>query len=107
MKEEKMEVIGPIGGETVKKKAIAPRLDNLTGKTVCETWNEDFKGDFMFPVYRELLKKRYSGVKIIPYTEFPRSHWKTTPANQRETAKQIATMAKERGCDALISGNGG
>ena len=107
MKETKMEVIGPIGGETVKKKAIAARLDNLNGKTVCETWNEDFKGDIMFPVYRELLQKRYSGVRIIPYTEFPRSQWKSTPAKQREIAKQIAAMAKERGCDALISGNGG
>ena len=73
MKERKIEVIGPIGGETVKKKSIAPRLDTLNGKTICETWNEDFKGDFMFPVYRELLKERYPGVKVIPYTEFPRS----------------------------------
>ena len=107
MKEQEMEVISPIGGESVEKKTIAPRLDTLNGKTVCETWNEDFKGDYMFPVYRELLKERYPGVKVIPYTEFPISPWRGTPASQREVAKQIATLAKERGCDALISGNGG
>lgn len=104
---EKMEVISPVGGPVVGKTNIAPRLKTLEGKTVCETWNGDFKGDFMFPVYRELLKERYPGVKIIPYTEFPSSPLSGTPAFQREIAKQIATMAKERGCDALISGNGG
>ena len=107
MKENQMEVISPIGAEIVEKKTMAPRLDTLNGKTVCETWNEDFKGDYMFPVYRELLKERYPGVKVIPYTEFPISTHKGTPAYQREVAKQIAKLAKEKGCDALISGNGG
>ncbi len=107
MKENQMEVISPIGAEIVEKKTTAPRLDTLNGKTVCETWNEDFKGDDMFPVYRELLKERYSGVKVIPYSEFPVSTVKATPAYQREVAKQIVKLAKEKGCDALISGNGG
>ncbi len=100
-------VISPCGGEKVEKKTIAPRLATLNGKTIGETWNEDFKGDFMFPVYRELLRQRYPGVKIIPYTEFPISIWKGTPAYQRELAREIARVAKEKGCDALISGNGG
>lgn len=101
-------VISPIGGESVvEKKTMAPRLETLNGKTVCETWNDDFKGDFMFPIYRELLKKRYPEVKVIPYSEFPRSTWKSTPEYQREVSKQIVKLAKERGCDALISGNGG
>ena len=107
MKEKQMEVISPIGPEIVEKKTIAPRLDTLSGKTVCETWNEDFKGDYMFPVYRELLKERYSGVEVIPYTEFPISNHKGTPAQQREVAKQIAKLAIEKGCDALFSGKGG
>ena len=108
MKEKEMEkVISPIGGETVQKKAIAPRPDTLNGKTICETWNEDFKGDIMFPIYRELLKERYPGVKIIPYTEFPASPLEGTPADQRRIAKEIAVLAKKKGCDALISGNGG
>lgn len=107
MKENQMEVISPTGAEIVKEKTIAPRLETLNGKTICETWNEDFKGDYIFPMYRELLKKRYPGVKVIPYTEFPISTPKGTPAYQREVAKKIANLAKEKGCDALISGNGG
>ena len=103
----KLEVFSPSGAEVVKKRASAPRLETLSGKTIGEAWNEDFKGDFMFPVYRELLKARFPGVKIVPYTEFPVSPWKGSPAYQRECARRIARLAKEKGCDALISGNGG
>jgi hypothetical protein len=104
---EKIEVVSPIGSESVERGALAPRLDSLEGKTICEAWNEGFKGDYMFPRYRELLKEHYPGVKVIPYTEFPYSTIAGTPAHQREVSRQIAALAKEKGCDALITGNGG
>jgi hypothetical protein len=104
---ETIEVFSPVGAEVVKPSTRAPRLPTLNGKTVAETWNEDFKGDFMFPVYRELLKQRYPGIRIIPYTEFPVSPWKGSPEYQWDVARQIARLARARGADALISGNGG
>lgn len=104
---ETVEVFSPLGAEVVEKSPSAPRLETLDGKTVGETWNDDFKGDLMFPVYRELLRARFPGVKIVPYTEFPASPWKGTPEHQREVARRIATIARAKGCDALISGNGG
>ena len=100
-------VISPIGAESKDKKKLAPRLDTLDGKTICEAWNEGFKGDYMFPLYREFLKERYTGVKVIPYSEFPSSTIAGTPAHQREVSMKIAALAKEKGCDALITGNGG
>ena len=104
---KEIEVISPIGDESIEQKAIAPRLDTLEGKTVCEVWNGDFKGDFTFGACRELLKERYPGVRVIPYTEFPFSSIRGTPAHQRELDERIVALAKEKGCDALISGNGG
>ncbi|MBW1996100.1 MAG: hypothetical protein JRI77_16875 [Deltaproteobacteria bacterium] len=104
---EKIEVVSPVGDRGVELKSIAPRLDTLEGKTICETWNRDFKGDVMFPVYRELLKERYPGIKIIPYTEFPSSILTGTPELQRKVSRQISAMAVKKGCDAMISGNGG
>jgi len=100
-------VISPIGSETVQKATIAPRLDTLNGKTVCEVWNEDFKGDIMFPMYRELLRERFPDVNIVPYTEMPFAVLKGTPSYQREVLQQIIARLKEKGCDALITGNGG
>jgi hypothetical protein len=107
MEEKEMEVISPTGSPNVGKMFVAPHLNTLKGKTVCEIWNGAFEGDFMFPIYRELLKERYPGVKIIPYNEFPFSHVGGNPGHQREVSKQIAALAKEKNCDAIISGNGG
>ncbi|MBI4192533.1 MAG: hypothetical protein HY525_18600 [Betaproteobacteria bacterium] len=102
---EKLEVVSPVGGEVVKQNTVAPRLADLDGKTICETWTGLFKGDATFPVLRELLKQKYPGAKVIPYSEFPVC-WADTPASQKALAKKIAALAKEKGCDALISGNG-
>lgn len=99
-------VHSPLGGETVKHNAASPRLDHLNGKTIGESWNGDFKGDYTFPTIRRLLTENYRDVKIIPYTEFPYIHGADNPLAQKELAKQIAARAKELGCDALISGNG-
>lgn len=104
---EQFEVVNPTGSESITDSPVSPRLDTLDGKTIGETWNHDFKGDTMFPIYRELLKQRYPGIKIIPYTEFPSSTLAGTPSYQREISGRIADLAKERGCDAMISGNGG
>lgn len=103
---EKIDVVSPVGGEVIEQDTIAPRLTNLDDKTVCETWNGEFKGDYTFPAFRELLKKKYPSVKVIPYSEFPFSLSGNTPTRQKELAKQIAALAREKGCDALISGNG-
>jgi hypothetical protein len=49
---------------------MAPRLKTLEGKTICEIWNEGFRGDESFPIIEKMLKERYPAVKIIRYTEF-------------------------------------
>ena len=61
----------------------------------------------MFPLYREVLKERYAGVRVIPYGEFPHSTIAGAPAHQREVSMKIATLVREKGCDGLITGNGG
>jgi hypothetical protein len=103
---EKMEVVSPAGLEAVKVTGTARRLADLNGKTVGEVWNGVFKGDVTFPIIRKLLKKKYPGVKVIPYTEFYHLPGSDVPGHQRELAGQIVATAREKGCDALISGNG-
>ena len=103
---EKFEVLGPVGTETVKRKTIAPRLDNLDGKTIGEVWNGVYKGNELFPALREVLKQKYPNIKVIPYTEFPSNYGGETLREQMESARKLAVSFKEKGCDALISGNG-
>jgi hypothetical protein len=103
---EKFEVVSPVGGEVVKRNTVTPRLKDLNGKTICETWTGLFKGDATFPVLRELLQQKYPSAKVVPYTEFPVFLGSDAPAAQKALATKIAALAKEKGCDALISGNG-
>jgi hypothetical protein len=103
---EKLEVVSPAGVAAVTAAGVAPRLGDLNGKTVAEVWNGVFKGDLTFPVIRQLLKAKFPGIKIIPYTEFYHQPGSDVPAHQRELAREIAAAAGARGCDALISGNG-
>ena len=103
---EKLEVASPLGLDTVKRAEAARRLDTLSGKTIGEVWNGVFKGDVTFPVIGRLLQARYPDLKIVPFTEFPHAPGSDNPARQRELARDIAALAKEKGCDAIISGNG-
>jgi hypothetical protein len=107
MPEKEIDVISPVGMQVSEGKGVASRLDTLEGKTVCEVYNHHFKGDYMFHLYRRLLQERYPGVKVIPYTESPTSFVGGDPEYHRKASREIAAFAKEKGCDALISGNGG
>jgi len=102
----KIGVLSPAGLDAVKRSGSAQRLESLHGKTIGEVWNGVFKGDQTFPIIRKLLLKKYPSLKIIPFTEFPHNSGSDNPGHQRDLAKRIAAMAKEKGCDAIISGNG-
>lgn len=100
-------VVSPIGESTVKMTAMAPRLDTLAGKTVCMVWNSAFKSDVTLPVIGETLKKQYPGVKIVPYTDMPNAFLPEPPGTPRKQSEALQALYKEKGCDAVISGNGG
>jgi hypothetical protein len=103
---EKLEVFSPEGLSAVNQTDAAPRLTTLDRKRVAEIWNGVFKGDMTFPIIRELLSKKFPGIEIVPYTEFPHAPASDNPARQRELAREIALLVKEKSCDAVISGNG-
>ncbi len=103
---EYYDVVSPQGVEVVKRRGVSPRLADLDGKTVAEVWNGVFKGNQTFPVIRKLLQQRFPTLKIIPFTEFPHYAGGDNPSEQRERARLVAQLAKEKGAQAVISGNG-
>ena len=105
--QEKFSVISPEGLPLGEARHVSPPLDTLDGKTIGEVYNNHFKGELMFQTYRRLFTERFRGVKVIPYTELPIVYVGGDPASQKKTAREIATLAREKGCDALITGNGG
>ena len=104
---EKVGVISPEGLPQGAVKSISRHLDTLDGKTIGEVYNNHFKGELMFQTYRRLFREKFSGVKIIPFDQFPIVYVGGDPASQKKNAREIAALAKAKGCDALITGNGG
>ncbi len=104
---EHLRVISPEGLPLGATQNVSEPLGTLAGKTIGEVYNNHFKGELMFQTYRRLLKQRFPGVKVIPYDQFPIVYVGGDPASQKRIAKDIAAIAKEKGCDAIITGNGG
>jgi hypothetical protein len=104
---EKIAVISPEGLSQEGARNISRHLDSLDGKTIGEVYNNHFKGELMFRTYRSQFSKKFKNVKVIPFDEFPIVYVGGDPESQKKVAKQVAALAKERGCHALITGNGG
>ena len=104
---EKFSVISPEGLPLGSTGGVSGPLESLEGKTIGEVYNNHFNGELMFQTYRRLFKEKYPGIRIIPFTEFPIVYVGGDAASQKKIAKDIAALAKERGCDAIITGNGG
>ena len=90
-----LEVYNPAGTTEVAN-VHAPRLDTLSGKTICELSDGIWEHARTFPVIRELLQKRFPDARIIPYTEFPVGEI---------DVEGIGEAVKDRGCDCVIVGN--
>jgi hypothetical protein len=107
MPEEKYEVVSPVAERHVNSITMAPRLDTLENKTICELWNESFNADISFATLRELLKQKYPGIKIVPCTEMPVHHTMESVGIENEPSNELIAALREKGCDAVISGNAG
>lgn len=78
----------------------APRLPDLSGRTICEISNGSWQDQRTFRAVRGLLKERFPSLTIVPYTEFP------VGVDQIDT-DEIGGIVRDRGCQAAIVGNGG
>ena len=79
---------------------LAPRLDTLEGKMVAQLWDELFKGDVVFDLLEEGLKKRYPGIRFVSWREFGSTHG----GNEREVLAKLPERLKALGVDAVVSG---
>jgi hypothetical protein len=104
---EKLGVISPEGLPLGVTGNLSQHIDTLEGKTIGEVYNNHFKGELMFQTYRRLFREKFGGVKIIPFDQFPIVYVGGDATSQKKIAREIAAIAKEKGCDAIITGNGG
>jgi hypothetical protein len=100
-------VLSPIGDTTVKMITMVPRLDTLADKTVCMMWNHAFQADITLPSIGESLKEKFPNIKIVPYSAMPDAHMAEYPGTPHPKSAALQAVFREKGCDAVISGNGG
>ena len=97
--------VSPLGEVTVKMIEMAPRLDTLSNKTVCMISNNSFKVDVTNPAIAKALQEKTPGLKVVPHTAMPFTELPgARPGAPWET---FAGEFRSKGCDAIISGNGG
>jgi hypothetical protein len=96
------EVLWPISKRAVKKTNAANRLGNLNGKVIVELWDVIFRGEVIYPLVREYVKKRFPQVIFVPYTEIGNFHG----ARERQVTATIADKLRHFKADAAIVGIG-
>jgi hypothetical protein len=94
------EAYWPRGTRQQKMRALAPRLDTLEGKTIAQLWDQLFKGDEVFDLLEEGLKKKYPGVKFVSWREFGSTH----SGDEKEALAALPARFRELGVDAVLSG---
>ena len=94
------EAYWPRGGRQQKTRALAPRLDSLEGKTVAQLWDYLFKGDEVFELLEEGLKKKYPGVQFVSWRDFGSTHG----GDEKDALAALPKRFKELRVDAVISG---
>lgn len=94
------EVYWPRAARRMPLKPLAPRLQSLEGKTVAQLWDYLFKGDEVFALLEEGLKKRFPGVRFVSWKEFGSTHG----GEEKHALAQLPKRFKALGVDAVISG---
>ena len=89
----------PLG---VQQRRPAARLDTLDGKRVAFLWDYLFRGDELFPVLADELRRRFETVDIVGYETFGNLHG----ADEKEKLAALPEELKTRHVDAVVSGMG-
>jgi len=96
------DVLSPLSRKAVKTSAAAPRVPDLNGKTVCELWDVIFRGETIYPIVREYIRNRFSGVRFVGYEEFGNFHG----AREAQVSAEIPAKLRAHHADAVIVGIG-
>jgi len=100
-------VVSPAGERTIKMMAMAPRLHDIGGKTICLVWNNAFKADVTLPVIGDALKERFPQARVVPYRALPVAPLPEPPGASQTESQALQAAYTAQGCNAVIAGNGG
>lgn len=100
--EHKYQAYWPRSPRQTQLKPLARRLDTLNGKTVAQLWDFTFRGDEIYLILEDELKRRYPGIRFINWREFGNIHG----AEERDVVAALPERFRELGVDAVLSSVG-
>ncbi len=100
--EPRYDVLSPLSRKAVKSTEAAARVPDLNGKTICELWDVIFRGETIYPLVRDYIRRRFPGVKFVTYEQFGNFHG----AREAKVSAQIPAKLRAHGADAVIVGIG-
>ena len=92
-----IEVLSPAGGTEIEY-LHAPRIPDLTGKTVAMISDDMWQAHRMLPLLKDKLEASFSDIKILPETDFPLG------SNAIDTEDMVDRLVAA-GAEAVIVGN--
>ena len=95
-------VVWPRSAKAVEIKPLAKRLDKLEGKTIAFLWADLFRGDEIWPILKQELSGRYTGLRFIDHGAFGSTHGDDEHRVLGELPGKIRSMK----IDAVVSGMG-
>jgi hypothetical protein len=95
-------VVWPRSAKAVEIKPLAKRLDSIEGKTIAFLWDDLFRGDEIWPILKQELGKRFSGVNFIDHDAFGSTHGD----EEHRVLSELPGKIKSMNIDAVVSGMG-
>jgi hypothetical protein len=95
-------VVWPRSAKAVEIKPLAKRLDSIEGKTIAFLWDDLFRGDEIWPILKQELGKRFSGVNFIDHDAFGSTHGD----EEHRVLGELPGKIKSMNIDAVVSGMG-
>ena len=96
------DVVWPKAPRGAQAKRPAARLDTLVGKRIAFAWDYLFRGDELFPVLADELRRRYEGAEIVNYDVFGNLHG----PQEHELVNALPDALAMHRIDGVVSGNG-
>ena len=96
------DVVWPGSAQGIQRRRQADRLETLDGRRVAFLWDYLFRGDELFPLLEEELRRRHPGIDILPYDVVGNTHG----GDEAEVMQALPRTLRDRGVDAVVSGMG-
>lgn len=96
------EVVSPVPPSTYRAGVTGEQLLDLNGKTICELWDDLFRGPEIFAVLREELRRRFPSISFVGHEAFGNIH----DLGPTEMDGYLVDLLRVRRCDGVIAGVG-